>query len=72
MKKLFLIPILALTLALSGCVNEVEEVFETPASERLDQMMKECQQLLTAAEHGWMILYYPSSSLKYGGPTYAA
>ncbi len=72
MKKLFLIPILALTLALSGCVNEVEEVFETPASERLDQMMKECQQLLTAAEHGWMIQYYPSSSLAYGGSTYAA
>lgn len=72
MKKLFLIPILALTLALSGCVNEVEEVFDTPASERLDQMMKECQQLLTAPEHGWMIQYYPAADQRFGGSTYAA
>lgn len=72
MKKLFLIPILALGLAMSACVNEVEEVFDTPASERLEQMMLECQQLLTSAEHGWMIQYYPSSDQAFGGSTFAA
>ena len=72
MKKLFLIPILALALTLSACVNQVEEVFDVPASERLEQRMIECQKLLTSAEYGWMIQYYPSSSKAYGGSTYAA
>ncbi|MBR5465270.1 MAG: DUF4302 domain-containing protein [Alistipes sp.] len=72
MKKLFLIPILALALTLSACVNKVEEVFDVPASERLEQCMIDCQKLLTSAEHGWMIQYYPSSSKAYGGSTYAA
>lgn len=72
MKKLFLIPILALALTLSACVNKVEEVFDVPASERLEQRMIECQKLLTSAEYGWMIQYYPSSSKAYGGSTYAA
>lgn len=72
MKKLSIILFLALGLSLSGCVNEVEEVFDTPASERLDQKMKECQQLLTAPEHGWMIQYYPAADQRFGGSTYAA
>lgn len=72
MKKFSIILFLALGLSLSGCVNEVEEVFDTPASERLDQKMKECQQLLTAPEHGWMIQYYPAADQRFGGSTYAA
>ena len=72
MKKLFLIPIFALALLLSSCVNKVEEVFDVPASERLEQTMIECQKLLTSAEYGWMIQYYPSEGLSYGGSTYTA
>ena len=55
-----------------ACVNEVEEVFDTPASERLDQRMLECQSLLTSAEYGWLIEYYPDPNQSYGGSTYAA
>lgn len=55
-----------------ACVNQVEEVFDTKASERLEQTMLECQSLLTSAEYGWMIEYYPDSNQSYGGSTYAA
>lgn len=71
------VKIFSTTLALCGlmataCVNEVEEVFDTPASERLEQTMLECQSLLTSAQNGWMIEYYPDANQSYGGSTYAA
>lgn len=63
-----------LAFAMTSCVNEVEEVFDASASERLEQKMQECKQLLTSAANGWMIEYYPSFSSTYfpGGVTYAA
>ncbi len=63
-----------LALSMSSCVNEVEEVFDASASERLEQKMQECKQLLTSATNGWMIEYYPSFSSTYfpGGVTFAA
>lgn len=72
MKKIILISLIALGLGLSSCVNEVEEVFDKPASQRLEERMNECKTLLTSAEHGWMIRYFPSSEQSYGGSTYAA
>lgn len=71
------VKIFSTTLALCGllsaaCVNEVEEVFDTPASERLEQTMLECQSLLTSPQYGWMIEYYPDANQSYGGSTYAA
>ncbi len=57
-------------LALGACTNEVDEVFDTPASDRLNDRMLECQRLLAAPEHGWMVIYYPSSTRQFGGSTY--
>lgn len=63
-----------LALSMSSCVNKVEEVFDASASDRLEQKMQECKQLLTSATNGWMIEYYPSFSSTYfpGGVTFAA
>lgn len=63
-----------LALSMSSCVNKVEELFDASASERLEQKMQECKQLLTSATNGWMIEYYPSFSSTYfpGGVTFAA
>lgn len=73
MKKILLILLTTLGLVLmSSCTNEVEEVFDTTASQRLEQHMLECQRLLTSAEHGWQIQYYPSEQRNYGGSVYAA
>ena len=71
-KKIFFVMMIACGLLSVACVNEVEEVFDTPASERLDQRMLECQSLLTSAEYGWLIEYYPDPNQSYGGSTYAA
>ncbi|WP_418991803.1 DUF4302 domain-containing protein [Alistipes sp.] len=72
MKKIILISLIACGLGLSSCVNEVEEVFDNPASQRLEERMNECKNLLTSAQHGWMIQYFPSPEQSYGGSTYAA
>lgn len=71
-KKIFFVMMIACGLLSVACVNEVEEVFDTPASERLDQRMLECQSLLTSAEYGWLIEYYPDPNQSYGGSTYTA
>ena len=42
---------------MAACVNEVEEVFDTSASARLDQQVVECLSLLTSVQHGWLIEY---------------
>ncbi len=70
MKKILFIPVALL--ALGACTNEVDEVFETPAADRLNGRMLECRQLLTASEHGWEFVYYPSSDRQFGGSTYTA
>lgn len=72
MKKIILISLIAIGLGMSSCVNEVEEVFDKPASQRLEERMNECKTLLTSAEHGWLIEYYPSSQQSYGGSSYTA
>lgn len=71
-KKIFFGMMIVCGLLSVACVNEVEEVFDTQASERLDQRMLECQSLLTSAEYGWLIEYYPDPHQSYGGSTYTA
>lgn len=73
MKKILYTALLALAATgLGACTTEVEDVFDTPASERIEQKTLECKTLLTSAEYGWMIEYYPDSQQSYGGSTYAA
>lgn len=55
-----------------GCVNEVEDLFDKPASERLQAQMVECQKLLTSAQNGWMIAYYPDGEKSFGGTIFTA
>lgn len=73
MKKIFYGALLAaLVCGASACTNEVDEAFGQSASERLEQQMVECKQLLISAQYGWMIEYYPDSNQSFGGCTYAA
>jgi len=73
MKKILYTTLFSLlALSMGSCVNEVEEVFETPASDRLEQAMLECKQLLSTPEYGWLIEYYPDENQSFGGFAYAA
>ncbi len=56
-----------------GCTSdEIDDVFEVNASQRLDNMMEECMSLLTAAPNGWLIEYYPEEDQSYGGYVFLA
>lgn len=73
MKKILYTTLFSLlALSMGSCVNEVEDVFNTPASDRLEQAMLECKQLLSTPEHGWLIEYYPDENQSFGGFAYAA
>ncbi len=73
MKKLLYAGLFSLlAMAPIACTTEVDEVFDVPASDRVEQRMAECKQLLTSAQYGWLIRYYPSENQYYGGSSYAA
>lgn len=73
MKKLLCIFCAAAMAAMPvSCVYEIEDVFEQSASQRISAKVSECADLLTSAEHGWLIQYYPGTDRAYGGSTYAA
>ena len=61
----------AAVLAVS-CVYEIEDAFDQSASQRASSRVTECGELLTSAEYGWLIQYYPDPNRVYGGSTYAA
>ena len=52
---------------LQSCTNEVEDLFDTPAQQRVNEEIKACRALLTSSELGWKMDYYPSAIQKYGG-----
>lgn len=58
---------LMLVALLQACTNEVDDLFDTPTQERINQNTKECRDLLISAEYGWKLDYYPSGSRQYGG-----
>ncbi len=72
MKKIFKILLAAYALVSVSCVNDIEKVFDESASDRLNEQLLKCKELITGPEYGWLIRYYPSSERKWGGCTYAA
>lgn len=70
--KRILFALVAVAALSVGCVNEVEDLFDQPASERLQAQMVECQKLLTSAANGWMISYYPGGEKAFGGTIFTA
>lgn len=54
-------------LFLYACTNEVDDLFDVPAQQRVNEELKACKQLLTSSENGWRLEYYPSANQSYGG-----
>lgn len=54
-------------LFLQACNNEVDDLFDTPAQQRVNEELKACKELLISAENGWAMEYYPSANQSYGG-----
>lgn len=69
MKKLIYI-LLVFTIICSSCVQDVDDVYDAPVAQRVEQAVQEYQTLLRSAEYGWLMEYYPSPSQSYGGYLY--
>lgn len=52
---------------LQSCTNEVDDLFDKSAQERMNEELQTCKSLLLSAEYGWLLEYYPSSKQSYGG-----
>jgi len=66
MKK-FYIYLFIIPLILFSCVGEVDDVFDTSASHRMEATLAEYRELLTSSENGWLADYYPEKNYAVGG-----
>lgn len=64
--KLFYI-LCAVVGLLQSCTNEVDDIFDASAQQRMNEEIRVCKELLTSSELGWKLDYYPSSTQQYGG-----
>lgn len=52
---------------LQSCTNEVDDLFNASAQQRMNEELKACRALLVSSEEGWTLDYYPSAKQAYGG-----
>ena len=55
------------TLLLTSCLKDQEDVFEESASARTANYLSNTKKVLTSAENGWLLNYYPDRDQSYGG-----
>ena len=64
MKKIFnLSLILVVAVALSSCLKEQADVFDKPASTRMEEALENTREILSSAQNGWWVAYYPNRAL---------
>lgn len=68
MKKVYniLFALLAFV-AFTACTSEVDDAFDKSSAQRINEAMAEYKNVLTSAENGWLMKYYPKASTTYGG-----
>jgi hypothetical protein len=69
-KNIFIYLLLALPLLLTSCLKDQEDLFTDSASARTTKYLAEVQDVLTSAENGWLLNYYPDREQSYGGAVY--
>jgi hypothetical protein len=55
---------------MTSCLKNQDDVFDKSASIRSIEYLNNARKVLTSAENGWVMNYYPSSSKAYGGFSY--
>ncbi len=55
--NILLIPLIAFSITLIGCNNEVEDIFDNSPQERIYQVIEECNKVLLNAPNGWKMNY---------------
>lgn len=67
MKKIYYLFCLVAVVIASACTHEEEDLFDSSSADRADAAIKAYTQILTGAENGWLMEYYPEMQQKYGG-----
>ena len=55
---------------LQSCNTNDDELFDKPASQRMDAYLSHAKEVLSSSENGWVFDYYPHKERKIGGCTY--
>ena len=61
------VAVLALLAGFCSCSNDVEEIFTESSANRIDAALVDVQDILIGPANGWLMEYYPSSALVFGG-----
>lgn len=69
-KTLFYILMVLPTLLLQSCLKNQEDIFDTPSSIRMQEVLDNAKKVLTSSEEGWAFDYYPDRNQSYGGYAY--
>lgn len=69
-KSLFYILMVLPTLLLQSCLKDQEDIFDSPSSIRMQEVLDNTKKVLTSSENGWIFDYYPDRDLSYGGYAY--
>lgn len=68
MKKIYnILFALIAVLSFTSCSTDIDEVFDKSSAERVNDAIAEYKTVLTSAENGWLMKYYPKANTKYGG-----
>jgi len=67
MKKIYYLFCLVAVMMASACTHEEEDLFDSSSADRADAAIKSYTDVLTGAENGWLMEYYPEMQQKYGG-----
>lgn len=68
MKKIFCnLFCLVTVLLFSACTHEEEDLFSSSSTNRADAAIESDLSILTSAEKGWLMEYYPEQNQSYGG-----
>lgn len=67
MRKIYYLFCLAVVVMTAACTHEEEDLFDSSSAERADAAIKNYIEILTDADNGWLMEYYPEMQQKYGG-----
>ena len=57
-------------LLLTSCLKDQEDTFSEPAAIRMNNYLKNTENLLTSNSNGWVLNYFPDREQSYGGYSY--